>query len=65
MDNQNKPKDALEWTLELLRYQGRLDLLAELSKWSLPRFPLSGRVLIAAGVPGSSICDLVKGQNSF
>lgn len=35
---------------ELLKYQGELKLLAELSRWSIPRFPVSGHDLRKMGI---------------
>lgn len=54
VDNKNKQKDALLWTVELLRYQGRVDLASELESWVPPKFPVGGNDLKDAGVPGSS-----------
>lgn len=42
-DNQNR-------VFELLKYQGEQKLLAELSKWSIPRFPISGHDLRRMGI---------------
>lgn len=43
MDYQNR-------VCELLKYQGEQKLLAELSKWSIPRFPISGHDLRRMGI---------------
>lgn len=36
--------------LELLKYQGESKLLSELSRWSIPRFPVSGHDLRRLGI---------------
>ena len=41
---------TLDWTLELLRYQGRMELL-EMSKCNPPQFPSNARTLIDIQVP--------------
>ena len=48
---QGKEKNVLAYTLEVLKYRGDRDLFDELSRWQIPRFPISGKDLIAAGVP--------------
>ena len=35
---------------ELLKYQGEEKLLTELSRWSIPRFPVSGHDLRRMGI---------------
>lgn len=42
--------DAQIKVLELLKYQGEEKLLAELSRWSIPRFPVSGHDLRRLGI---------------
>lgn len=46
-----KTKDTIEYVQELLRYQGEEDLLEQFTKWEMPRFPVSGNVLIKNGIP--------------
>ena len=46
------PEQARFWPSELLRYQGKLDLLAELQKWEIPKFPINGDDIKREGVPG-------------
>ena len=48
---QGKEKGALIYTLEVLKYRGEKELLERLREWEIPRFPVSGKDLIAAGVP--------------
>eukprot|EP00066_Takifugu_rubripes_P023431 XP_011612697.1 PREDICTED: CCA tRNA nucleotidyltransferase 1, mitochondrial [Takifugu rubripes] len=43
LDNQNR-------VCELLKYQGEQKLLAELSRWSIPRFPINGHDLRRMGI---------------
>ena len=43
-----KAKDRI---CELLKYRNQRDTLEEFSKWEMPRFPVSGHSLLAAGVP--------------
>jgi len=59
VDNKNKLKDTHAWTLELLRYQGKLDLMTELENWQIPKFPVSGHELRNEGVPGGKSMNLV------
>lgn len=47
---QSREPDAQSKVLELLKYQGERKLLAELSRWSVPRFPVSGHDLRRLGV---------------
>lgn len=42
----NKPKDTKEWVQEVLKYRNDTKLLEELEKWEIPKFPLSGKVLM-------------------
>lgn len=42
----------MAYAVELLRYQGRLDLAKELEPWVPPKFPVGGNDLKEAGVPG-------------
>ncbi|XP_022600710.1 CCA tRNA nucleotidyltransferase 1, mitochondrial [Seriola dumerili] len=42
--------DSQSKVCELLKYQGEKKLLAELSRWSIPRFPVSGHDLRRLGV---------------
>lgn len=47
---QSREPDAQSKVLELLKYQGERKLLAELSRWSIPRFPVSGHDLRRLGI---------------
>ena len=42
--------DAQSKVCELLKYQGEEKLLAGLSRWSIPRFPVSGHDLRKMGI---------------
>lgn len=44
-------KVGQQFIVEVLRYRGQHDLAAEFAAWELPRFPVSGATLKAAGVP--------------
>ncbi|XP_058259900.1 CCA tRNA nucleotidyltransferase 1, mitochondrial [Hemibagrus wyckioides] len=46
----SREPDAQSKVLELLKYQGERKLLAELSRWSIPRFPVSGHDLRRLGI---------------
>lgn len=46
----NKELDSHSKVCELLKYQGEVQLLAQLSRWSTPRFPVSGHDLRRIGV---------------
>ena len=59
IDNNNKLKDTHAWTVELLRYQGKLDLMTELENWVIPKFPVIGHDLKNEGVPGGKSMNLV------
>ncbi|XP_063767078.1 CCA tRNA nucleotidyltransferase 1, mitochondrial isoform X2 [Eleginops maclovinus] len=55
--------DTQHKVCELLKYQGEDKLLAELSRWSVPRFPVSGHDLRRMGITsgkeiGSTLQDL-------
>lgn len=55
--------DAQSKACELLKYQGEKKLLAELSRWSIPRFPVSGHDLRKMGITsgkeiGTTLQDL-------
>lgn len=56
IDQKNKIKDAKSWAVELLRYQGKQELAEEFEKWIPPKFPVSGNILKAAGVPRKFDC---------
>jgi hypothetical protein len=56
IDQKNKIKDAKSWAVELLRYQGKKESAEEFEKWIPPKFPVSGNVLKAAGVPRKFDC---------
>ncbi|XP_016332212.1 CCA tRNA nucleotidyltransferase 1, mitochondrial-like [Sinocyclocheilus anshuiensis] len=45
----SREPDSQSKVLELLKYQGENKLLVELSRWSIPRFPLSGHDLRKLG----------------
>lgn len=47
---QSRELDSQSKVCELLKYQGEEKLLAELSRWSIPRFPVSGHDLRRMGV---------------
>ncbi|XP_051987060.1 CCA tRNA nucleotidyltransferase 1, mitochondrial-like [Xyrauchen texanus] len=46
----SREPDTQSKILELLKYQGEKELLDELRKWSIPRFPVSGHDLRKLGV---------------
>ncbi|XP_036427415.1 CCA tRNA nucleotidyltransferase 1, mitochondrial [Colossoma macropomum] len=46
----SREPDAQSKALELLKYQGEVKLLAELKRWSIPRFPVSGHDLRRLGI---------------
>ncbi|XP_066520722.1 CCA tRNA nucleotidyltransferase 1, mitochondrial [Hoplias malabaricus] len=46
----SREPDAHSKVLELLKYQGEGKLLAELKRWSIPRFPVSGHDLRRLGI---------------
>ncbi|XP_022523443.2 CCA tRNA nucleotidyltransferase 1, mitochondrial isoform X2 [Astyanax mexicanus] len=46
----SRETDAHSKVLELLKYQGEGKLLAELRRWSIPRFPVSGHDLRRLGI---------------
>lgn len=50
MSFQNRELDTRSKVCELLKYQGEEKLLAELHRWSIPRFPVSGHDLRRMGV---------------
>ncbi|XP_066554256.1 CCA tRNA nucleotidyltransferase 1, mitochondrial isoform X2 [Amia ocellicauda] len=46
----SREPDAQHKVCELLKYQGEEQLLAEMEKWSIPRFPVSGHDLRKMGI---------------
>ncbi|KAJ7998600.1 hypothetical protein DPEC_G00206580 [Dallia pectoralis] len=46
----SREADAQSKVCELLKYQGEDKLLAEMSRWSIPRFPVSGHDLRKMGI---------------
>ncbi|XP_051562288.1 CCA tRNA nucleotidyltransferase 1, mitochondrial-like [Myxocyprinus asiaticus] len=46
----SREPDTQSKVLELLKYQGEKELLDELRKWSIPRFPVSGHDLRKLGI---------------
>ncbi|XP_076870151.1 CCA tRNA nucleotidyltransferase 1, mitochondrial isoform X2 [Brachyhypopomus gauderio] len=59
----SREPDAQSKVLELLKYQGEGALWAELSRWSIPRFPVSGHDLRRLGITsgkeiGTTLQDL-------
>lgn len=47
---QSRELDSQSKVCELLKYQGEAALLSELSRWSVPRFPISGHDLRRMGI---------------
>lgn len=47
---QSRELDTQAKLCELLKYQGEEKLLAELCRWSVPRFPVSGHDLRRVGI---------------
>lgn len=47
---QSREPDSQSKVCELLKYQGEEKLLAELQRWLVPRFPVSGHDLRKMGV---------------
>jgi hypothetical protein len=59
VNSKGKTGDTKEWVCEVLKYRGATDLLSEFEQWTLPRFPLSGNILMEKGVPGeNTVCAL-------
>nr|XP_020448644.1 CCA tRNA nucleotidyltransferase 1, mitochondrial isoform X2 [Monopterus albus] len=56
----NRELDTQSKVCELLKYQGEDKLLAELSTWSIPRFPVSGHDLRRMGIVGKEIGDTLQ-----
>ncbi|XP_072026790.1 CCA tRNA nucleotidyltransferase 1, mitochondrial-like [Amphiura filiformis] len=51
MANQRKEKNIVQYVLEVLKYQGDTHIYEGIKSWPLPVFPVTGRDLIAAGIP--------------
>lgn len=47
---QSRELDSQSKVCELLKYNGEEKLLSELSRWSIPRFPISGHDLRKLGI---------------
>ncbi|GFT22259.1 CCA tRNA nucleotidyltransferase 1, mitochondrial [Nephila pilipes] len=59
-DSKNKVSDTHEWCCEILKYQGAVCLFKELSQWKIPKFPLSGHILIEKGFkPGPKMTEIM------
>ncbi|XP_037049872.1 CCA tRNA nucleotidyltransferase 1, mitochondrial isoform X1 [Bradysia coprophila] len=57
--NQNITK---EYVLELLKYNGKLDLFEQLQVWSAPRFPITGIMLQTHGCSKGRMMGLVMNE---
>lgn len=49
--SKNKSLDVKHWTQEAMKYTGSLDLLQQYEAWELPKFPVSGNILVEQKVP--------------
>lgn len=52
LNSKHKISDAKDYVKEVLKYNGKLQLLSELEGWTIPRFPINGNMLKDANVPG-------------
>ena len=48
--NQHKEKNIVQYVLEVLKYRGDLKTYEDIESWPIPKFPISGKDLIAAGI---------------
>lgn len=51
--NSNNSTRAFAYSAELLKYKANLELLNELEKWKIPKFPVDGNMLRKEGVTGN------------
>lgn len=59
---QSREVDIQSKVCELLKYQGEEKLLAEMTSWSIPRFPVSGHDLRKMGITsGKEIGTILQG----
>lgn len=49
MHTKSKVSDTHEWCCEVLKYRGEVTLLKELAEWKIPKFPISGHILMERG----------------
>ena len=54
-----KSSDTRQWVREVIKYRDDTFLLNEFDQWTLPRFPVNGRMLKEKGVPGGKILGSV------
>ena len=55
------PKVKNEYVVELARYFGKDDLISDLQSWETPTFPITGQMLIQAGLkPGPQMGEILK-----
>ncbi|KAF8796536.1 CCA tRNA nucleotidyltransferase 1 like protein [Argiope bruennichi] len=60
MNSKNKVSDTHEWCCEILKYRGDVCLYKELSEWKIPKFPISGHVLMEKGYkPGPKMTEIM------
>jgi len=60
-DMWTNPKIKKEYVIELARYFGKPDLVTELQNWKTPEFPVTGQMLIQAGLkPGPQMGNILK-----
>lgn len=58
--SKSKISDVRKWIEELFMYTGNVSLLQEFQQWHMPKFPVSGNVLIEHKVPGTNTNVMAK-----
>ncbi|XP_042907112.1 CCA tRNA nucleotidyltransferase 1, mitochondrial [Parasteatoda tepidariorum] len=58
--SKSKVSDTHEWCCEILKYRGELCLWKELSELKIPKFPVSGHILVEKGLkPGPEMTNIM------
>ncbi|CAL8110999.1 unnamed protein product [Orchesella dallaii] len=60
--SKNKGTDVRQWVEEVMKYDGAIGLLEEFRNWQLPKFPVSGNILIENKVPAGRTMTRVMNE---
>lgn len=52
INNKRPISHTVSYVKELLKYRGDVNLLEEFEKWTVPKFPVTGYMLLEKGIGG-------------